>query len=81
MMRLSTTALLLVLSANVFDVAAYDAQPPDCSALGLGEEYIHPGEDVLVSICETSFPSLYPVSPSISLSLRSIISMERPERS
>jgi hypothetical protein len=55
-----STALLLILSASV--VAAYDAQPPDCKELKIGEEYIHPGEDVLVStrIC-------LPVSRSSSL--------------
>jgi hypothetical protein len=79
MMRLRTTALLLVLSASVFDVAAYDAQPPDCSVLGLGEEYIHPGEDVLVSIHQTSFLSLYPESRYVSISLRSTISILCPE--
>jgi hypothetical protein len=44
-----TASLLLVLYA--YAVAAYDAQPPDCKELGLGEEYIHPGEDLLVSTC------------------------------
>lgn len=39
--------VLFVLS--VCFASAYDAQPPDCNELGLGEEYIHPGEDVLVS--------------------------------
>jgi hypothetical protein len=41
------TSLLFLLSTNV--VTAYDAQPPDCKELALGEEYIHPGEDALVS--------------------------------
>jgi hypothetical protein len=73
-----TRALLLVLSANVFAVSAYDAQPPDCSALGLGEEYIHPGEDVLVSIM-SKLISLH-VPPSPSLSLLFVVSLVRAER-
>jgi hypothetical protein len=43
------TSLLFLLSTNVVTVTAYDAQPPDCKELALGEEYIHPGEDALVS--------------------------------
>eukprot|EP00978_Attheya_sp_CCMP212_P001473 scaffold3123_cov57-Attheya_sp.AAC.1 len=45
-----STRVILALVLSACTVAAYDAQPPDCKDLAIGEEFIHPGEDLLCDL-------------------------------